>query len=121
MSLGKPKRKVLLLSVLSPTTAGAATAPNSTRPPLAVTFPASKLTLPPTSPNVRPGLTCRPTPPERLVIFPALVPNCKPKGTLTVSSGAPEPGVALNWVPSAKLILLAVVPINDPPISNLAF
>jgi hypothetical protein len=43
-----------------------------------------------------------------------------PKGAL-LSTGFVYDGVALNLVPSAKFILLAVLAINEPPISNLAF
>ncbi len=48
-------------------------------------------------------------------------PNCKPIGTLTVSSGVVVWGfVALNKVPSAKLRLVAVLAKKDPPIFSAA-
>ena len=40
---------------------------------------------------------------------------------LIVSKGVVSGLVALNEVPSAKLMLLAVVPRNEPPIFRLAF
>ncbi len=42
-------------------------------------------------------------------------------GTLIVKSGFGWECIALNKVPSAKLILLAVVAKNEPPISKAAF
>ncbi|BAZ26476.1 hypothetical protein NIES4073_73840 [Kalymmatonema gypsitolerans NIES-4073] len=46
--------------------------------------------------------------------------NCTPKGTVTVSNGGAVGFVALNCLPSPKFKLLAVLPTNEPPISNEA-
>jgi len=53
-------------------------------------------------------------------IVPGLPPNCNPIGTLIVNKGVVLVLTPLNSVPSANLILLAVVPINEPPIFKLA-
>ena len=47
--------------------------------------------------------------------------NCNPTGTLTVSKGTVSPsGVAINSLPSAKAIELALVATKEPPTSNCA-
>ena len=93
--------------------------PNSTRPEGATSFPPSMLTLPPISAKVLPGFTCRIDPATETL--PALLPNCKPIGTLIVNKGVDCGLVALNSNPSANFILLADVAKNEPPIFNRAF
>lgn len=51
---------------------------------------------------------------------PGLLPNPKPTGTLTVSKELLSKLLDLNSVPSAKLMLLAVVARKEPPIFNWA-
>ena len=54
-------------------------------------------------------------------MLPESLPICKPIGTLTVSKEVLEGVTVLNSESSANFSLLAVLAINEPPISNRAF
>ena len=113
-----------------------ATLPTSILPPRAVTKPPSKETLPPIKPMVRLSPILNPIVKSsnrssgvplsskvlaRLTISPGLSRKPKPIGSLTVSIGCAEESLALNCISSGNKILSAVLPINEPPTSSLAF
>ena len=126
-------------SAISPTELSRSTLPITALPSATVKFPPGKKTFPPIKARVLASSTSKPTgrslrstvkrsgsivklfPVPRTIIFPGLLPYCKPTGILTVSNGVAPGLAALNPLPSANSILSAVVLINEPPRSSAAF
>ena len=106
-------------------------------PSAAVRFPPESITSPPIRAKVLPSGTWSPTgrllrsieksrlrtrllPEPSTTMLPGFTPYCKPTGILTVNKGGSWGLMALNSLPSENLILLAVLPMKEPPTSKEA-